>query len=554
LFSEPQSIFSDPIPIVDLFAGPGGLGEGFSSVENDPFRIIVSAEMNAAARDTLRLRAFYRLLKRRGDDRLASYYRFCNGDAELPYDATNYEVWKESGEEALQLELGMSKDNDELDRRINLHGLGPDTPWVLIGGPPCQAYSIVGRSRNRGNIEYRAEDDHRHFLYREYLRIIQKYRPAVFVMENVKGILTASVGGKKIFETILRDLSSPETAIGASISGHGYRIHSLTCDTSFSSKDDPRDLDVHDFVIKAEDHGIPQARHRVILIGVREDICRAPRKLALSEKVAVETIISSLPRLRSRLSKEPDSSERWADVVAGHFSKMSREIEDIDALKELHKILSNAAGSVQRGLGPGALRLPRHPWQENAPMLFNGWYYDPRLTVWLNHDARAHMSSDLQRYAYASAFAAAFKRSPKGHDDFLLQGLRPNHENWESGKFRDRFRVQLPKRPATTITSHISKDGHSFIHPDPLQCRTLTVREAARLQTFPDNYFFQGTRTEQFHQVGNAVPPLLAKKIGELVHTLLRPVPVAANASAEQSEHSEKPHFSSTLTQQVLDL
>jgi len=536
LFSEPQSIFSEPIPIVDLFAGPGGLGEGFSSVANDPFRIIVSAEMNAAARDTLRLRAFYRLLKRRGEDQLTSYYRFCNGEAELPYDENNHEAWQESGEEALQLELGTKKDNDELDRRINLHGLGPTTPWVLIGGPPCQAYSIVGRARNRGNVEYRAEDDHRHFLYKEYLRIIQKYRPAVFVMENVKGILTASVGGKKIFETILQDLSSPDVAVGASAGDHGYRIHSLTCDTSYSSKDDPRDLDVHDFVIKAEDHGIPQARHRVILIGVRDDIGRAPGKLALSEKALVEDIITSLPRLRSRLSKEVDSSERWGDIVAGHFAKMAREIRGMDALKDLYDVLSDAAGAVQRGLGPGALRLPKHAWDENMPTVLGGWYHDAKLSVWLNHDARGHMNSDLQRYAYASAFAAAFKRSPKGHDDFLLQGLRPNHENWESGKFSDRFRVQLPKRPATTITSHISKDGHYFIHPDPLQCRSLTVREAARLQTFPDNYFFQGTRTEQFHQVGNAVPPLLAKKIGDLVHALLRPA-LAAEPAEDQAVH-----------------
>lgn len=131
------------------------------------------------------------------------------------------------------------------------------------------------------------------------------------------------------------------------------------------------------------------------------------------------------------------------------------------------------------------------------------------------------MPSDLGRYFYTAVFGRAYKRTPKGHLDFPLKGLAPEHANWESGKFIDRFRVQRYEAPSTTVTSHIAKDGHYFIHPDPGQCRSLTVREAARLQTFPDNYFFQGNRTQQYHQVGNAVPSLLANKIAHVVYSIL---------------------------------
>lgn len=131
------------------------------------------------------------------------------------------------------------------------------------------------------------------------------------------------------------------------------------------------------------------------------------------------------------------------------------------------------------------------------------------------------MPSDLGRYFYTSAYGEANDRTPKGHLEFALKGLAPEHANWESGKFIDRFRVQLREYPSSTVTSHIAKDGHYFIHYDSAQCRSLTVREAARLQTFPDNYFFQGNRTQQFHQVGNAVPSLLANKIAHVVYSIL---------------------------------
>lgn len=512
------------IPIVDLFAGPGGLGEGFSSVDGDPFRIIVSAEMESSAHKTLRLRAFYRLLKRQGGNSLDSYYRYCNGSAAVPHDESSQDAWFESGIEARQLTLGNEGHNRMLDIRIDAHGLNPNVPWVLIGGPPCQAYSVVGRVRNRGVAEYRAEDDHRHFLYKEYLRIIQKYKPSVFVMENVKGILTASVGGQNIFHTILNDLSDPDVALGEPASGFGYKIHSLSSATSFSKSTASESIDVHDFILKAEEYGIPQARHRVILLGVREDITHGPAQIkrVLPPSSFVRDAIWSMPKLRSKLSKQTDTSESWADVVKDQFRELARDASATKNLLRVHDVLRASINNVKSGWSSGKLRLRRQDSDPVGKSPLEEWYRDDRLEVWLNHEARGHMTGDLRRYAYAAAFAEAEGYSPKGHAEFALPGLRPNHHNWESGKFADRFRVQMYDRPATTVTSHISKDGHYFIHPDPAQCRSLTVREAARLQTFPDNYFFEGNRTEQFHQVGNAVPPLLARKIGEVVHSLMK--------------------------------
>ena len=131
------------------------------------------------------------------------------------------------------------------------------------------------------------------------------------------------------------------------------------------------------------------------------------------------------------------------------------------------------------------------------------------------------MDTDLMRYAFAATYAQLFGRSPTGSTGFPKK-LHPAHQNWETGKFIDRFKVQVRHLPSSTVTSHLSKDGHYFIHPDASQLRSLSVREAARLQTFPDNYFFEGSMMAQFRQVGNAVPPWMAVQIAGTVHSILR--------------------------------
>ena len=175
----------------------------------------------------------------------------------------------------------------------------------------------------------------------------------------------------------------------------------------------------------------------------------------------------------------------------------------------------------------------------SCPEDLRNWLEDSRLARLSLHETRGHMVGDLERYLFTSCWAAATGSSPKAKD--FPEALAPQHDNWRSGKFSDRFRVQPWDLPSSTVTCHLSKDGHYFIHPDPAQCRSLTVREAARLQTFPDNYFFKGNRTQQYIQVGNAVPPFLATKIAAALHSALLQLFGAAVPMVSDVEKAPRP-------------
>ena len=501
-------------PIIDLFAGPGGLGEGFSELYNSNdsrvFKSVASIERDEFAHQTLLLRHFYKSYKRQ--DVPNDYYAYLEGriDKEELIERNNAN-WEHAKATALKISLGEETHNEV--QQIISDRLKSSNKWALIGGPPCQAYSLVGRSRMMNNPEF--EDDERHFLYKEYLKIIIDHRPPVFVMENVKGLLSAKVNGESVVDKIVEDLRSPRRAIEKNKNGLKYKLYSLS-----QSGEVVEEIEPKSFIVKAEEYGVPQARHRMFILGIRADIDVIPGTLEKSDSPSVEQIISSMPKIRSSISRRKDHYHEWKEALLSLSAASllpSKRKEDVS----IQKKISSALVTIRN------TQMNASSKRYKAPRIMRSWFYDDRLKVATCHEARSHMISDLHRYLYASAHASALDISPKLRD--FPEELLPAHKNVKDGcegkMFSDRFRVQVKSRFATTITSHISKDGHYFIHYDPAQCRSLTVREAARLQTFPDNYHFEGPRTSQYHQVGNAVPPYLAVQIAEVVKEVLDKMP-----------------------------
>jgi DNA (cytosine-5)-methyltransferase 1 len=525
--------------VVDLFAGPGGLAEGFSSVLDESgervFEIALSVEKEASAHRTLTLRGFTRQFP---TGRLPNaYYAFAHGETSLDeLKAAHPAEWRAAEQEAILLELGTETGNAKMDCRMDdilAAGCGDDI--VVIGGPPCQAYSLVGRSRNRGKSNYVAEKDDRHFLYREYIRILNRLSPAAFVMENVKGMLSSSVSGKRIFAQVRSDLEA------AGSYGGGYRLIALA-PSERGEAALGESYENRDFLICAEQHGVPQARHRVIIVGVRNDLfgplapglSRMLLPPAENDRTTVRNVLEGLPSLRSGLSRGDDKDAWFDQAVAGMelVKKATRSAGDDTPLGRTH---GKAKAALLRFRGKNRIDK-RNRTSVAAPRSTSkklvAFLTDPALEHLTGHESRGHMPSDLGRYFFCSVFSEANERPPKAAD--FPDALAPNHKNWKSGKFADRFRVQTWDAPSTTVVSHIAKDGHYFIHPDPVQCRSLTVREAARLQTFPDNYIFLGNRTEQFVQVGNAVPPYLAMQIGKALQNLIDKTSVPSRIGLDQ--------------------
>lgn len=517
------------IPMIDLFAGPGGLNEGFSQLrdgrDNRVFESVGSFECAPDACQTLALRADYRRMLDAGDERSLSHYDTYTKES----DSFTYERWQsfappsltnETGTTIRQVRLGPTAralEDDFIRDQLSKYEESP----VVIGGPPCQAYSLAGRSRRAHDTAFATDEKHR--LYEEYLHFIRETRPSVFVMENVQGLLSAPqvrinseterqefTKGELILSRILEDLKNP-------VQGLSYTLHPLTPPRH------PDSLQPKDFIIDMSLFGVPQARRRVIIVGIRSDILPANyanlrselRLQPVSEKLTVYDAIHDLPPLRSGISRElEDSWSNWADLRS-----KGREIYQVTTHSELPKPKQIIRRSEATR---GGTFLPASV----SEIPFKGQLYSRDVGGYLQHQTRAHMPKDLLRYAYYASYALTYDRNLTISE--LPSELIPDHKNLKTvvGKnvpFADRFRVQRYDHPSSTVTSHISKDGHAYIHPDPDQMRSLTVREAARLQSFPDDFIFCGNRTQQYHQVGNAVPPLIAYQIAQIVSRLLMP-------------------------------
>lgn len=398
---------------LDLFSGAGGLTEGFIRAG---YNVIAHIEKEFPASLTLKTRIAYHYLK--NNDSLDIYYSYIENKISreklysyVPQRLLDSVINKEINDDTIDdiyKQIDSLKGNKKID--------------IIIGGPPCQAYSLIGRAASKSKMV----GDTRKYLYKQYLKFLEKYQPKLFVFENVRGMLSSKdENGNNIFEKIVAEMKE----LGYSVD---YKL------------------------LDAKDFGVPQSRKRVIIIGWKSNLnFKYPNFEKINNNITINELFADLPKIKA------------GEIINFKRIKTKKEI-----LNKLH-LLDDNSGILSQ------------------------------------HISRPNNINDLKIYEIAAKLAEENKILK--YTD--LPSSLINHKNLKS--FLDRFKVVNGKGISHTMVAHISKDGHHYIHPDITQNRSITVREAARIQTFPDSYYFENSRTSAFTQIGNAVPPLMAEIIAK---------------------------------------
>lgn len=395
--------------IIDLFAGAGGLSEGF---RRHKFDIVAHVEMDKDAAYTLKTREAYYYCKKHS---LNYYNEYLNNKIsrnelydKIPKRILDKVINKEINKETID-EIFADIDNKIKDKHIK----------GIIGGPPCQAYSIAGRSRKKD-----MDNDPRNYLYKYYFKFIEKYNPDFYVFENVQGIFSAKKGS--VFEDIKKGMHKL-----------GY---------TFEYK-----------LLNSKDFGVIQDRKRVIIIGYKKELnLHYPIFDKTYFNFSIKDLFEDLPSL--------------SDGETNNNYKKSTN----NCLKKL--------------------KIRNGTWN-----------------ILTYNQARKVNNNDKQIYKIC------IENENIKYNNLPSKLIK--HNNKEC--FSDRFKVVDYYKPCQTMVAHISKDGHHYIHPDIKQCRSITVREAARIQSFPDDYYFESSRTSAFKQIGNAVPVFMADQIAKKIEESL---------------------------------
>lgn len=401
---------------IDLFAGCGGLSEGFVQAG---FLPIAHVEMNGEACETLRTRSCYHFCTTHEKEQV--YFDYLKG--EISRNDLYNQVPSNIINSVINAEISDSSIEDIFKQINNL--AGKKSIDLIIGGPPCQAYSLLGRHNKK------MEDDPRTLLYLQYGKFLKEFQPKGFVFENVPGLLSAKKGEHfKNLQAYFKSL--------------GYEVHYK--------------------MLTASDYGVLQERHRLIIVGWKESLDLGyPNFKTKVTKAIVNDILEDLPKLKAGESQ----------MVAKYESPINQYLKDSG-------IRSENVGFVTQNI------------------------------------TRPVNANDAKIYAFAIKLWNE-KHSRLKYTDLPAKLRTQKNE----GSFLDRFKVVDGEGKSHTIVAHLSKDGHYYIHPDIKYCRSISVREAARLQSFPDNFYFEGSRSAIFKQIGNAVPPLMAKSIAESIKEML---------------------------------